>query len=150
MKKLITQRKNGTRRVQSVCEGKTLTKQSFKDECNVNNILEKHKNTNVLKVNKQKGEYGDFSNSIDYSDALNLVINANEQFESLPAAIRKQFNNDPVEFLSFCSDEKNYPKMIEMGLKQGEAGLSTQTPTVVETPLKTKTETSQEQTKETK
>lgn len=114
----IVERKNGTKKVLSMPSGKSLTKQSFKKECDIHSILEKHKRTGVMTVRSGSPQYGDFFEPLDYQDALNTIIVANEQFASLPAAIRDKFANDPLTFLEFCTNEENSEEMIKMGLKE--------------------------------
>lgn len=99
-----------------VCKTKSMTKSEFKDSCDVNHIISKFKKTGQLTLADQNMQFGDFSTSVDYHQACNVFIRAQEQFESLPAKLRKHFNNDPEEFLEFCSDEKNRDEMIKLNL----------------------------------
>ena len=95
----------------------SLTKQSFKDECDINNIVSRFDKTGVLDHEALvKPKFGDFLGVSDYQTALNQVIEAEEAFEALPAKVRARFDNQPADFLEFCSDEKNYDEMVELGL----------------------------------
>lgn len=95
----------------------TLTQQNFADETNINKIMAQFRKTGLIEhVNKHQGHYGDYSEPIDFQAALNLVNEAERMFLSLPADIRKHFNNNPDEFLTFTSDPANREKMGEMGL----------------------------------
>lgn len=95
----------------------SLTKQSFKDECDINNIVSRFAKTGVLDHEVLvKPKFGDFLGVSDYQSALNQVIEAEEAFDNLPAKVRSRFKNQPVEFLEFCADEKNYHEMVELGL----------------------------------
>lgn len=94
-----------------------LTDQSQAKDCDVNVIVERFMKTGELpNMISQNPEYGDFSTPNDYQESLNLVIKAQEQFESLNARIRAQFNNDPAAFLEFATDPKNVDAMVDMGL----------------------------------
>lgn len=94
-----------------------ITKQAFKDECDINNLLSKYQKTGlVTHVNNFKGEYLNLSQPVDYQTALNVVINADAAFASLPSSIRKKFDNDPHEFLQFTTNPDNHDAMVEMGL----------------------------------
>lgn len=109
--------KNYRRRIQTDCSGPTLTKQAFKDECDINKIMSKYqKNGQLPDMIKTNPKFGDFSNPNSYQDSLNLVIHAQEQFASLSAAVRKRFNNDPAQFLEFTADPNNLPEMVKLGL----------------------------------
>lgn len=93
------------------------TKQAFKAECDINNILNKYQKTQLLThVNRQQGSYGDFSNVTDYQTALNTVIQAQEAFLGLPAKVRAKFQNDPSQFVQYVSDSSNYDEAIKLGL----------------------------------
>jgi len=93
-----------------------LTKQSFRDECNINNILAKYQKTGLLEfVNKNQPQYADFT-GFDFMNAMNTVAKANEMFEQLPASVRKRFNNEPGEFMAFVDDAANTDEAVRLGL----------------------------------
>lgn len=105
------------RRVQVKFTEPSLTKQAFKEECDINAIMAKYEKTGLLDhVNKVQGNFGDFSEITDYQSALNAVMDANDRFNGLPAHLRAQFQNDPAQFINFVSDDKNYDKAIELDL----------------------------------
>lgn len=94
-----------------------MTKQSFKDECDINNIMKKYKNTGMLpEMIKTQPQYGDFSEVSDYMESMNIVLKAQEQFQNLSADVRNRFQNDPALFLDFANDPKNGEEMVKMGL----------------------------------
>lgn len=104
-------------RVSISFEGVSRTKQSFKAECDINNILKKYNKTGQLPdMIRANPRYGDFSNVPSYQEALQIVAHAEEQFAGLPAKVRQEFSNDPSLFLSFASDPQNHNRMVEMGL----------------------------------
>lgn len=95
----------------------TLTKQSFKDECDINNILKRFERTGQLpELIKQNPQYGEFADAPAYQDALNLVLHAQEQFDALSSKVRERFNNDPTKFLEFASNPQNGEEMVRLGL----------------------------------
>lgn len=97
-------------------EEDTLTKQSFRDECNINNIMAKYIRTGVIDhANNYQAEYG-FALALDYREANEIIIRADAMFLDLPSSVRERFDNDPAEFLAFVQDEANLPEMQEMGL----------------------------------
>lgn len=103
--------------VRTAPRGESLTKQSFKDETDINGIMRRYQETGLIEhVKKYEGRYGDFSGIPDYQTALQKVIDAQEMFNSLPSSIRNRFQNDPGEFLAFATDPKNADALIEMGL----------------------------------
>lgn len=103
------------------CSEPSLADQSQAKDCDVNVIVARFMKTGVLPgVNKQ-ALYGDFSDVGSYQEACNIVLHAQQQFESLSADVRKRFGNDPAEFLAFCSDPQNKPEMIKLGLVEAPA-----------------------------
>jgi phage internal scaffolding protein len=92
------------------------TKQSFKDECNINNIMAKYARTGVIEHgNKHAPSYGDCP-EIDFRQAMEVVLEAQETFAELPAVVRRRFDNDPANFLAFCEDPANRDEAGELGL----------------------------------
>ena len=68
------------------------TKQSFKKECDINEILKQFRRTGVINhVAKHQGFYGDFTSGVTYQGAMQVIAEANSMFESLPAHIRAEF-----------------------------------------------------------
>lgn len=106
-----------TRRSPTIIEGKSLTKQSFKDQVDVNSIVAKFNKTGMVDhVNPRTPLYGDFTNAQDYMTALNAVREAEANFEALPSAIRDICDNNPGVFLDFVQDPANAETMRELGL----------------------------------
>jgi len=94
-----------------------MTKQSFQDETNVNNIMAKYLQTGLLDhVNKHQGNYGDFINAPDYHTAMNRITAADQAFQTIPSDIRKKFANSASEFLEFVQNPENEDEMRELGL----------------------------------
>jgi phage internal scaffolding protein len=102
-------------RVSFETTGPTLTKQSFKNECDVNNILKNYNKTGVMPENFNPGEYRDLDGT-DYQEYMQTVASANSMFEELPSALRKRFKNDPAQLLSFVHDDKNVLEAQKLGL----------------------------------
>lgn len=114
------------------CSKDGVAKQSFRDECDINNIMSQYVATGLLEhVNERAALYDDFS-GFDFARSMNVVAKANEMFADLPAEVRKRFNNDPVAFVEFVQDDENRPEAIKLGLipkpaqSSSEAGSSPQ------------------------
>ncbi|AZL82968.1 internal scaffolding protein [Apis mellifera associated microvirus 18] len=81
------------------------TKGSFKDETDVNKIVEKYRRTGQLpSLVSRNPAYGDFSDVPSYQEALARVRIAEEAFQALPAAVRAECQNDPSVFLAAVRD----------------------------------------------
>ncbi|QGH73554.1 MAG: scaffold protein [Microviridae sp. ctITQ3] len=105
------------KRVQTVIEGASMTQQQFKNLCDINQIMKKYENTGmVTHLNSRQGTYGDFSQVKNFQENLNMVMHAQAAFDSLPAAIRKKFANDPSQLLEFVQDDSNYDEAVKLGL----------------------------------
>ena len=104
-------------RCETVLVGPSLTKQSPKDDCDINNIIAKALRAGGL-PEAPEGLYGDFSSVPDYMTAMDTMNRAREQFELLPAKLRKRLNNDPAEFLAFVEDKENLDELTKYGLVQ--------------------------------
>lgn len=95
----------------------TLTKQSFKDDCDINKIVAKYAATGVLNhINARNPRYIDCVGVPDYQAALDMINTANEQFDALPAKIRARFGNDPEQLLAFMDDPANAEEAAKLGL----------------------------------
>lgn len=123
--------------------GESMTKQSFKDECDINTIMSRYMQTGVLPstLNPQSPQYID-ATGFDFDLAMNLVAEASSAFAQLPSAVRAKFNDDPGSFLDFAADPQNRSQMVEMGLltnvpewaKGVGAGVGHEAPTQPKTP----------------
>lgn len=97
----------------------SLTKQAFKDECDINKIVANYDRTGLLShVSSAVARYGDFTEVNEYQESLNTVLRAQRDFDELPADVRKRFHNDPGEFFEFATNPDNFDQMVEMGLAE--------------------------------
>lgn len=101
----------------SIPEGENMTKQSFKDECDINLIMARYQETGFLpdNLNPAQPQYID-ATGFDFDLAMNLVAEATSSFNLLPVEVRNEFNHDPGAFLDFVADPANGPRLREMGL----------------------------------
>lgn len=103
-------------RVQVSFPGPGRTKQSFKDECDINNIMGRYMITGQLShLAQMPPQYSDVT-GLDFQTAMDVVVNANAMFANLPSSIRDRFANDPGRFLTFMEDENNRPEAVRLGL----------------------------------
>lgn len=99
--------------------GESRTKQSFKNECDINAIIDNYTSTGVLThVSEVVGQYLDVSEIGDYRTALHNIREVSEQFMALPSGIRAEFQNDPAQFMDFLADPSNHDRAAELGLIQ--------------------------------
>lgn len=97
------------------------TKQSFKDECDINTIIQRFLRTGQLDLaNKLEPRYGDCT-GIEFQSACQTVAAAKSLFAELPAALRNRFENEPAKFLDFVHDDRNIEEARELGLLKPKA-----------------------------
>ena len=95
------------RRVLSPSGGESMTKQAFKKECDVNEILARYRETGAVDhVSQYAPQYGEVPSQSFY-EAMNQVAEATSMFEDLPSRIRKRFDNDPGQFLAFVESAED-------------------------------------------
>lgn len=109
------EKKSIRRRVQIFFSQPSLTKQEFKDETDINNIVKRYRDTGELPPQRQ-GRYEDVSQIPDYHQALEIVKTAQESFQLLPAKVRAEFNNDPGTMLQWLDKPENQSRAYEIGL----------------------------------
>lgn len=98
------------------CPDDGVTQQSFKDECDINVIVERFGLTGELPNGIAMPVSGDFSGIVDFQSAMNVVRQAQEAFMELPGEIRARFANDPQRVLEFLNDASNRDEAIKLGI----------------------------------
>lgn len=111
---------DGSKRPVVVC-GESRTKQSFRDQVNINTIIARYRKTGMLShVNENPGFYADVSNYGSYQESLAIVKAAEDAFMGLSAAVRARFENDPQKMIEFLSDSKNQDEAVALGLAKAK------------------------------
>lgn len=98
------------------CQDLSLTKQSFKDEADINVLVERFGITGQLPDKPLPEHFGDFSEAVDFQSAMLLVRRAGEDFLTIPAQVRERFDNDPQKLMAFLAKETNRQEAIDLGL----------------------------------
>lgn len=97
------------------------TKQSFRDECDINLIMKRYEATGQLDhLATRPTLYGEVP-ALDFHQAMGLVVEAREQFALLPAAVRDRFSNDPARLLAFLEDPANREEGVKLGLLKAQS-----------------------------
>lgn len=96
--------------------GASMTQQHFKDETDINKLMRKYGHASLIPAGFRLPEYGDFDGLTDYHSAINAIAQAREGFESLPADLRRKFDNDPGKFVDFVLEPSNRNALIDMKL----------------------------------
>lgn len=83
------------------------TKQTFKDETDINKILQRAEIKGTIShLNKHQAKYGDFSTYNFFENQL-MLARGSEIFDDLPAELRKEFAQSPAKFFKYVNDPAN-------------------------------------------
>jgi phage internal scaffolding protein len=114
-------------RVESVpCDfdtgSESMTKQSMKEECDINNILRQYQMTGVLShVNEAQPQYADLPEPLEYQEALHKVQEAEAAFYRLPKEVRDRYGNDPAGLLQALANPAEAGFLQEQGILNAPA-----------------------------
>ncbi len=90
------------------------TKQSFKDETDINIILKRaQKSGTISHLNKYEARYADFSN-FDFFETQLMLSKGSEMFADLPVELRKEFNQSPAQFFDYVNDPANKDRLEKL------------------------------------
>jgi phage internal scaffolding protein len=98
------------------CDDDSLTQQQFKDEADINTIVDRFMKSGVLPTPVNMPQYVDYEGVFDFQTAMNAVRQADENFMRMDAKVRARFNNSPQEFLEFFANPENTQEAIRLGL----------------------------------
>lgn len=96
-----------------------ITKQSFADECDINQIMARYEATGYidpLSLQQRQAIYADFTSGTEFTDLQDSIVRARTAFEALPANIRTRFANDPAQLLDFIHNPDNEEEAVKLGL----------------------------------
>ncbi len=97
--------------VQKYDDGRT--KQSFRDETDINKILHRAQKAGTLShLQKYEGVYGDYAD-FDFFESQMTLTKGREVFDALPSELRNEFRQSPAEFFEFVNNPANADKLRE-------------------------------------
>lgn len=111
----------------------TMTIQSEKDNCDINVIMNRYATCGTPLPYRTDGVepvYADVSELGDYMENFQRCKQAEEIFNALPSALRKELDYNPANLLPFIQDEKNKERCYEYGLLNKPAVEAPQVPVV--------------------
>jgi len=96
----------------------SMTRQEFAEEADINSIMARYDKVGVwpLPPNDAVPQYLDVTNVPDLMTAMQVMEDAQRAFMTLPATVRREFDNDPVQFVAFAEDPDNLAQMREWKL----------------------------------
>ena len=114
------------------CLDASLTQQQFKEESDINTIVDRFMKSGVLPTPVNMPQYVDFEGIFDFQSAMNAVRAADENFMRMDSKVRARFNNSPQEFLEFFANPENTQEAIRLGLAIPQAVVETQSVSAAE------------------
>lgn len=118
------------------CDDPSLTQQQFKEEADINTIVDRFLKSGVLPTAVNMPQYVDYEGVFDFQSAMNVVRKADENFMRLDAKVRARFNNSPQAFLEFFANPENAEEAVRLGLAIPKATSSVAQATDEATPSK--------------
>lgn len=116
----------------------SMTKQSHKDECDINLIIKRYQKTGIIQhITSQTPIYTDLPDTLDYQHSLAVLQEAEDAFATLPSVVREHFSNDPAAFLAAFSDPAQHAQLKEWGLLNSSPGREPDPMAQAEGPLDT-------------
>lgn len=101
----------------TINEEPSRTKQEFKKECDINHIISKYDSMGVLThLNQAEATYADVTEVTDFSQAMQIIRQAEMDFMNFPAHVRAAFNNDVANFLDAAHDPEKKDELAKLGL----------------------------------
>ncbi len=92
----------------------SLTQQHFKDDCDVNVILDRFMKTGDLPTSSAIPTFQDVSEFADFRELQVAMSDAREYFESLPARVRARYNNDLTTFYETLNTRQGYTDFLTL------------------------------------
>lgn len=94
-----------------------LTESSGKEASLISNILKRFTVEDLAQQQEDlKLSYGDATAFADYQGSLNLVLEVEEKFATLPAELREKFDNDAALYVDMINDPDKKEELEAMGI----------------------------------
>ena len=88
---------------------------SYLESTDIRIILNRVANGEVELLNKTAGSYGDFTKAPrTLAEALQLQMDSNRLFQSLPVDTRRQFDDDPNKFFAAAGSTEWFEKLADI------------------------------------
>lgn len=100
------------------CKDPSLTQQNTAEQTDINYIVAQFTQTGTLPQPVRLPTYGDFSGVSDFREAMELIQQATDSFNSLPADARAYFDNDPALLLDFLDNAPDPQILANLGLAE--------------------------------
>lgn len=116
-------------------EGAGRTKQSFKDEADINVLMGRYLETGIFPVAEAEPVYADVT-GYDFLQSQLQVAQVKGIFSQMPSSVRERFQNNPAVMLEFMADPANHAEAVKLGIAQDRpSAIPDPSPTPTPTPV---------------
>lgn len=98
------------------CNDESKTQQQFKDEVDINTIVERFNASGEGPPTMQFPQQEEFMDAFDFQTSMNVLVKGREAFMELPAKARARFQNDPQQFMEFIHNPENQDEALKLKL----------------------------------
>lgn len=109
------------------------TEQRFEGVTNINEIMDRVLSGRLVPVTVLDPQAALIDDRMDFQQKLNIITKARQEFDLLPAKVKKRFNQDPGELVEFLKDEENRKEAESLGLVLKKKPVEPKEQTVKET-----------------
>ena len=96
--------------------GETMVRQQFKDEVDINNIINRYQETGFLPGAMGDPIFADTTMISDLKTAIDTVNAAQEGLKQLPRAARELLQANPTEFATKLAQASTQDQLVELGV----------------------------------
>lgn len=120
---VIEERTDGSVRVALRCKEPSRVRPEFKDDADINVLVDRAMRTGHLEERAVPPVFGDFTNVPSWEEANLFIADARQRFMELPADVRKRFNNDAGQLVAAWTAVNNgsapehlVDELVQLGL----------------------------------
>ncbi len=111
-------RKSGSRRVTSDSGGESVTKQCFKEKCDIIRIVQRSRRTGTydhMMKEEARAVFGDFTERGDVMVTHAEACEVKSSFARLAPKVRDRFKT-PMVLLKWLASDDNWPEAVKLGI----------------------------------
>lgn len=94
----------------------SMTKECFAVDADLNVLVQRFGITGVPVTPLDPSQFGDYSDAPDLRGALEIMRDAEDAFNNLPARVRRRFDNSAADLWDFLQNPENMAEAEELGI----------------------------------
>lgn len=107
---------DGSRVRRTVGEGPSMVREAFKDECDINQIVQRYAAGAQMPPRPGDALYADVSGLSDYKSAVDQVLAAYANLDAMPEKARALLKNDPEGFRHALLNATQSEDLVALGI----------------------------------